>query len=37
MRNAVLLFMGLVAVSWLFYLYDWLARRSEKKSQHGRS
>jgi uncharacterized metal-binding protein len=37
MRNAILLFAGLVAASWLFVLYDWLTRRPDRKSQHGRA
>jgi uncharacterized metal-binding protein len=35
MKNAILLFGGLVAAAWLFILYDWLAswydRRSEQR------
>lgn len=35
MRNAVLLFAGLAAASWLFVIYDLLTRRRNRKSQHG--
>ena len=36
MKNAVLMFACLAAASWLFVLYDWLARRYDK-SQRGRA
>ena len=37
MRNAILLFAGLAAASWLFVVYDLLTRHAERKSHHGRA
>jgi hypothetical protein len=31
MKNAILLFGGLVAASWLFLLYDWIATRIDRR------
>jgi hypothetical protein len=36
MKNAVLMFGGLVAASWLFVLYDLLTRRHDRRSDHSR-
>lgn len=37
MKNAMLLFGGLVAASWMFVLYDWVASRVDRKKEHGRA
>ena len=34
MKNAMLLFGGLVAASWMFVFYDWVARRIDRRRQH---
>ena len=34
MKNAMLLFGGLVAASWMFVLYDWIATSIDRRRQH---
>jgi len=36
MTNAIIFFGGLVAIVWVIWLLDWLARRRDRSSQHGR-
>ncbi len=35
MANAIIFFGGLVAVAWLFWLVDWIARRRDRQSGRG--
>ena len=35
MINALLIFGGIVVIAWTIGLLDWLARRRERKPQHG--
>jgi hypothetical protein len=35
MTNALLIFAGILAVVWIIALLDWLARRRDRRSQHG--
>lgn len=34
MTEAILFFGALVAVAWMFWLYDWIARRRDRKRGH---
>jgi hypothetical protein len=37
MTSALLIAAGILAVVWTIGLLDWLARRRDRKSQHGRA
>ena len=37
MANAIIFMGGLVAVAWLFWLVDWIARRRDRRSDSGRA
>jgi uncharacterized metal-binding protein len=35
MANAIIFFAGMVAVAWLFWLVDWIARWRDRRSERG--